>query len=43
LPRIVTLHDISLTSAGKGGADQLTMDATVKTYRYLDDQEKSAK
>jgi len=38
LPRIVTLHDFNIQTAGKG-YDQLTMDVTAKTYRYLDDQE----
>ena len=36
LSRIVTLNDISLTG-GKG--DTLIMDATAKTFRYLDDEE----
>lgn len=36
LPRIVTLNNISI-SAGKDGA--LTLDATTKTFRYLDDEE----
>jgi type IV pilus assembly protein PilO len=36
LPRIVTLNNLSI-GAGKGGA--LTMDATAKTYRYLDADE----
>ena len=35
LPRIVTLNDIAL-SAGKDG---LVMDATAKTFRYLDEEE----
>ncbi len=40
LPRIVTLHDVSIQSAGaKGNYDQLAMDLTAKTYRYLDDEE----
>jgi type IV pilus assembly protein PilO len=45
LPRVVilTLHTVSLTpkSAGKNGAgsDQLVLQGTVKTYRYLDDEE----
>ncbi|MBS0388277.1 MAG: type 4a pilus biogenesis protein PilO [Proteobacteria bacterium] len=41
LPRIVTLHDVKITPANKtGGAfDQLQMDLTAKTYRYLDDEE----
>ncbi|MFM9970659.1 MAG: type 4a pilus biogenesis protein PilO [Burkholderiales bacterium] len=38
LPRIVTLNDISLTAA----KDTITMDATAKTFRYLDDEEVSA-
>jgi type IV pilus assembly protein PilO len=41
LPRIVTLHDFNIQTAGKG-YDQLTMDVTAKTYRYLDDQEIAA-
>lgn len=36
LPRIVTLNDISV-APGTGGV--LIMDATAKTYRYLDDDE----
>lgn len=40
LPRIVTLHDVSLTP-GKEGAI-LTMEARVQTYRYLDDSEMAA-
>jgi type IV pilus assembly protein PilO len=39
LPRIVTLNDIAL-NVGKDGT--LTMDTTVKTFRYLDDEELSA-
>lgn len=39
LPRIVTLNDISIT-ASQGG--RLTMDATAKTYRYLDEGETAA-
>jgi type IV pilus assembly protein PilO len=41
LPRIVTLHDITITpvSSDKGGAyDNLTMDVTAKTYRYIEDE-----
>ena len=38
LSRIVTLNDISLTS----GKDALIMDATAKTFRYLDDEEIAA-
>ena len=40
LPRIVTLHDISITPETKdAGPDRLTLDVTAKTYRYLDDSE----
>jgi type IV pilus assembly protein PilO len=38
LPRIVTLHDINI-KAGKAGIDQLTLEFTARTYRYMDDQE----
>lgn len=37
LPRIVTLNNVSITPL-KSGA-QLTLDATVKTFRYLDEEE----
>ena len=40
LPRIVTLHDISITKDSK--SDRLTMDVTAKTYRYLDETEIAA-
>ena len=39
LPRIVTLNNMSI-GAGKGGS--LTLDATAKTYRYLDQDEIAA-
>jgi type IV pilus assembly protein PilO len=39
LPRIVTLHDIEIKPDGKGGYDNLTLDLTAKTYRYLDEDE----
>jgi type IV pilus assembly protein PilO len=49
LPRVVilTLHDVSLTpkaptKAGTAGSGQLVLQGTVKTYRYLDDEESSA-
>ena len=39
LPRIVTLHDIQISPAdAKGGYDNLTMDVTAKTYRYIEDE-----
>ncbi|HET9389714.1 MAG TPA: type 4a pilus biogenesis protein PilO [Steroidobacteraceae bacterium] len=42
LPRIVTLHDIEIKSANKDAYDQLTLDLTAKTYRYLDEDELAA-
>ena len=39
LSRIVTLNDVSITAAKDG---ILTMDATARTFRYLDDEEVSA-
>jgi type IV pilus assembly protein PilO len=39
LPRIVTLDDIQITPVdAKGGYDNLTMDVTAKTYRYIEDE-----
>jgi type IV pilus assembly protein PilO len=40
LPRIVTLHDIQITPVNEkgGGYDNLTMDVTAKTYRYIEDE-----
>ena len=38
LPRIVTLHNISITPTADGGYDDLTMDVTAKTYRYLEEE-----
>jgi type IV pilus assembly protein PilO len=46
LPRIVTLHDIEISPASKDskniGTDQLQLDVTAKTYRYLDEEEQAA-
>jgi type IV pilus assembly protein PilO len=42
LPRIVTLHDVVIRPAGKGGFDQLQLDVVAKTYRYLDEAELQA-
>jgi len=43
LPRIVTLHDVVIKAADRTtGFDQLQMDVTAKTYRYLDDEELAA-
>ncbi|MEZ5564111.1 MAG: type 4a pilus biogenesis protein PilO [Gammaproteobacteria bacterium] len=42
LPRIVTLHDIEITPRTKdAGFDDLTLNVTAKTYRYLDEEELS--
>lgn len=39
LPRIVTLHDITIAPAdGDSSSDELSLDVTAKTYRYLDEQ-----
>lgn len=43
LPRIVTLHDVSIVPAGKDAPpDTLQLDVTAKTYRYLDEEEQAA-
>jgi len=39
LPRIVTLNNIAITPVKEGG--QLSLDATTKTFRYLDEEEVS--
>lgn len=39
LPRIVTLHDIEVKPETNTGFDQLTLDVTARTYRYLDEEE----
>jgi type IV pilus assembly protein PilO len=39
LPRIVTLHDIEIKPESKDAYDQLTLELTAKTYRYLDEDE----
>jgi type IV pilus assembly protein PilO len=38
LPRIVTLHDIDIKPIDNKTFDELTLDVTAKTYRYLDEQ-----
>jgi type IV pilus assembly protein PilO len=39
LPRIVTLHDITIRPTNSSdNPDQLTLDVTAKTYRYLDEE-----
>jgi len=42
LPRIVTLHDVNIHDRGGKGQDQLVMDVTAKTYRYLGEDEIAA-
>ena len=44
LPRIVTLHDITIQPDSKDAQspDQLTLQVTAKTYRYLDEAEEAA-
>jgi type IV pilus assembly protein PilO len=43
LPRIVTLHDLEITPKGKDPAfDELVLNVTAKTYRYLDEEEVAA-
>jgi type IV pilus assembly protein PilO len=38
LPRIVTLHDISIKPVNASSTDDLVLDVTAKTYRYLDEE-----
>lgn len=38
LPRIVTLHDIAIEPADTAAGDELTLDVTARTYRYLDEE-----
>jgi type IV pilus assembly protein PilO len=38
LPRIVTLHDISIRPVSNTSPDELTLEVTAKTYRYLDEE-----
>ena len=43
LPRIVTLHDIAIKTIEKSTVfDQLQMDVTARTYRYMDETEIAA-
>jgi type IV pilus assembly protein PilO len=37
LPRIVTIHDVTITPKSRDTYDELTMDATAKTYKYIDE------
>ncbi|MDJ0711223.1 MAG: type 4a pilus biogenesis protein PilO [Woeseiaceae bacterium] len=38
LPRIVTLHDITITPQDTETYDNLSMQVTAKTYRYIDEE-----
>jgi len=38
LPRIVTLHNITITPEQTGTFDVLSMEVTAQTYRYLDEE-----
>ena len=42
LPRIVTLHDITIKPDTKDAYDVLSFELTAKTFRYLDDAEVAA-
>ena len=42
LPRIVTLNDVTITADEKKGPSLLTLNATARTFRYLDDDELAA-
>ncbi len=37
LPRIVTLHDINITTEQQGSYDSLSLEVTAKTYRYIEE------
>ncbi|HSM30441.1 MAG TPA: type 4a pilus biogenesis protein PilO [Woeseiaceae bacterium] len=39
LPRIVTLHDINITPEKQGSFDNLSLEVTAKTYRYIEEAE----
>ena len=39
LPRIVTLHDITITPEDQNAFDALSLEVTAQTYRYLEDAE----
>jgi type IV pilus assembly protein PilO len=42
LPRIVTLHEISIKPDNRDAYDNLSFELTAKTFRYLDDAEVAA-
>jgi len=39
LPRIVTLHDINITPEGTDNYDDLSLEVTAQTYRYLEESQ----
>jgi type IV pilus assembly protein PilO len=39
LPRIVTLHDVEIKQVDQKSYDNLVLELTAKTYRYLDEEE----
>lgn len=39
LPRIVTLHNIRIRPVSDDAVDELTLEVTAKTYRYLEEEE----
>lgn len=38
LPRIVTLHNLRITSENQDTFDQLSLEVTAKTYRYIEEE-----
>ena len=38
LPRIVTLHNINITPESQDAYDELSLEVTAQTYRYLDEE-----
>lgn len=38
LPRIVTLHNIRITPANQDSYDELSLEVTAKTYRYIEEE-----
>jgi len=42
LSRIVTLNNLSIAPVGKEGGEVLSMEATARTFRYLDADEVQA-
>jgi type IV pilus assembly protein PilO len=41
LPRIVTLHNVNINRVTRAGENLLSMDLTAKTYRYLENEERT--